>query len=60
MKTTKLTSLLTVMGGLTLATGACSGACQAASCAPAAEAAATTEGCAAAGCAAKPCAAAAE
>ncbi len=49
MKNTKLTSLLTVMGGLTLATAACSGACQAANCAPAAEAAGDE---AAAGCAA--------
>lgn len=58
MKTTKLTSLLTVVGGLSLATGACSGACQAKTCAPAAEATAGAEGCNAVGCDATPCAAA--
>jgi len=60
MKKTKLASMLAVMGGLTLATGACSGACTAATCAPAADAAAgkTASDCAASGCEAKPCAAA--
>jgi hypothetical protein len=58
MKKTKLTSMLAVMGGLSLATGACSGACSAATCAPAAEEAAGET--AAAECGAAPCAAAAD